>query len=77
MSIQEDFFNEWNNKCLRLKDLSGFFQNDIDKLLQDDLISKEDIWTNMREFDILYNEALGDIQNLYCKIHMLMLKKGM
>lgn len=61
---QEELFNDWNNKCDRLKNLSAFFQNDIERLYKDGYITSDDLITNLKEFQQLYSKCIDDIEYL-------------
>jgi len=68
MKTQEELFNEWKEKCDRIKNLSGFFQNDIKQLYNDGNITIQDIQTSMNEFSELFIQAKMELSLLYCEV---------
>jgi hypothetical protein len=68
MKTQEELFNEWKEKCDRIKGLSGFFQNDIKRLYDEGYITLQDIQTSMNEFSELYTQAKMELDLLYCDV---------
>jgi hypothetical protein len=70
-TTQEQLFNAWNEQCERLKNLSAFFQNNIEWLYTDGIITAKDVETSLEEFRNLYISSMVDIQDLYKKIELL------
>lgn len=73
MKTQEQLFEEWYSVCNKLKMLKGFIQNDFDKMLSYNHITKEQIRCSIREFNDLYDITTKHMGELKTEIENLML----
>lgn len=73
MTEQEELFYNWKSECEKLKSLSGFIQNDFERMLADGT-TKEEIKQAEIEYKKEYINTINNISSLESKIHILLKK---
>lgn len=65
---QEFLFYNWRSCCYKLEKLNFAVQNDMQRLLSDEVITKEQILAAKAEFDRLYDQNIKELSELKIKI---------
>jgi hypothetical protein len=73
---QEELFDDWKEDCHKLELLSGFVQNDLDRMLKDGMITKEDIKNSIVDFKEQYDKRIDHISELRRRIIDYLIKKS-
>lgn len=61
---QETLFEEWKETCERLKNLSCYFQNDFDRIIEDEYVTVSDIYDGLNQFSVSYEDLMKRLKDL-------------
>lgn len=74
--LQKELFKEWQIAGEKLKNLSGYFQNDFDRMIEDSLTPKAELKNQAEEFLKEYWTCIEKFHGLALKVSTCMTLRG-